>query len=139
MLLSAVLPKSSVETTVFMFEAKRCSLIARAAASISRASDTTNCDNLICVLNDLPGADRQIRGEHGHSGVECSEFHWPGGHVTQTKCAIGLGESLEPGAFDEDAGVFHVFAGAPIEHPALNGPGRDRLRVQRQREKQTAD
>lgn len=41
-LLSEVLPKSSVETTFLMLAAKRCSLIARAAAFISRDSATTN-------------------------------------------------------------------------------------------------
>ena len=36
---SAVLPKSSVDTTVLMFAANRCSLIASAAAAISRRSE----------------------------------------------------------------------------------------------------
>ena len=39
---SATLPYSSVEATVFVFGAKRCSLIAIAAPSISRVVATTN-------------------------------------------------------------------------------------------------
>lgn len=141
---SAMSPNSSVATTFFIFGAKRCSLIARAAALISREVATTKSSSLTTAssargvpvlsategegkrkvpLGGLSGGDVDRSRGQGKSAEENPHLRRTGGHAIEPVEAAGIAECFVRRADDGDAGVFEHAAGGRVGNAAFDRAG----------------